>query len=219
MLRYAQLAALHGVEAPPKSGPPVTSVSQPEDRREPEYSPVTAPKRPEFQLDLFGPGKNVPNVTCAGACREKRKKTFSSYPSSSVLARARVTVGPGGPVALVTEAERWLQVPARLPQRIAALIQAWRVIDADRASWETRTAALLKARHILRIEAFIGKDGRCWWRLPPPYSPRVPVAQYDQYIDATAESVDGVFALLEQLVGENGTPVQSRLKQQTRGEP
>jgi hypothetical protein len=213
MIRYARIATLHGADATPQTGPPVTSVSQPEGQQDPAGAPLIASKRPEFQLDLFDAEKSVPNVTCAGACKEKRKKTFSLSSSSSLPTRARVTLGP---VDLVREAERWLQVPARLPQRIAPLLQAWRAIDAERASWEARTAALLQARRNLRIEAFDGKDGRSWWRASPPSSD-VPARQYAHYIDATKESVESVFALLEQLVGENSAAIQGRVAQSECG--
>lgn len=63
-------------------------------------------------------------------------------------------------VARVT-AMNWLRSRLVTPRRMASLIVTW-VAQGNPRSVD----ALMDARWVLGVEAYVGKDGRFWWRLP-----------------------------------------------------
>lgn len=67
-----------------------------------------------------------------------------------------------------SEAKLWLQTKLSTgPLRISTLIFEWcESGSGDRPRERTRLDKLMDARWALAIDAFVGDDGKMWWRLP-----------------------------------------------------
>ena len=63
-----------------------------------------------------------------------------------------------------SEAVRWLRQRLFVPQRITLLITEW-VGPLETPTGRTLDE-LRQGRHVVGLEAFVGEDGRFWWRLP-----------------------------------------------------
>lgn len=63
-----------------------------------------------------------------------------------------------------TEAEEWLTTQLTTPRRIATLIVEW--TGSREYPTGQNIDALMSARWVLGVEAYVGQDNRFWWRLP-----------------------------------------------------
>jgi hypothetical protein len=82
--------------------------------------------------------------------------------AGGIIAEDIAAVFPGS--VDITAAVIWLRERLTSPQHIAVLVAEW-VGPLERPTGKD-VDDLMAARWVLGVVAFVGADGRCWWRLP-----------------------------------------------------